>query len=192
MSRIRFLKRRGHTYVSLTAEQPHLRRSHRLSLQTESLSLQTGRFKRPVCRLYATQARFTNRSPVCKLRQPSLQTGKKSVSWFESADGILKETNFLTTHATRSMAENAEQKRLFTEALQKQCGDEDKERTQFLTERKYEQVCAGLEEFYEAGDASAKKAVQKVHSQAVRVGKEVRARRLQRLQGPHLQGRCRG
>jgi len=63
------------------------------------------------------------------------------------------------------MAENAEQKRLFTEALQKQCGDEDKERTQFLTERKYEQVCAALEEFYEAGDASAKKAVQKVHSQ---------------------------
>ena len=63
------------------------------------------------------------------------------------------------------MAENAEQKRLFTEALQQQCGDEDKERTQFLTERKYEQVCAGLEEFYEAGDASAKKAVQKVHSQ---------------------------
>ena len=63
------------------------------------------------------------------------------------------------------MAENAEQKRLFTEALHKQCGDEDKERTQFLTERKYEQVCAGLEEFYEAGDASAKKAVQKVHSQ---------------------------
>jgi hypothetical protein len=48
------------------------------------------------------------------------------------------------------MAENAEQKRLFTEALQKQCGDEDKERTQFLTERKYEQVCAGLEEFYRA------------------------------------------
>ena len=44
------------------------------------------------------------------------------------------------------MAENAEQKRLFTEALQKQCGDEDKERTQFLTERKYEQVCAGLDE----------------------------------------------
>jgi hypothetical protein len=77
----------------------------------------------------------------------------------------LTETHFLTTHATRSMAENAEQKRLFTEALQKQCGDEDKERTQFLTERKYEQVCAGLEEFYEAGDASAKKAVQKVHSQ---------------------------
>jgi hypothetical protein len=63
------------------------------------------------------------------------------------------------------MAENAEQKRLFTEALQKQCGDEDKERTQFLTERKYEQVCTGLEEFYEAEDASAKKAVQKVHSQ---------------------------
>ena len=86
------------------------------------------------------------------------------------------------------MAVNAEQKRLFTEALQKQCGDEDKERSQFLTERKYEQVCAGLEEFYQAGDASEKKAVQKVHSQAVRVGKEVRARRLQRLQGPHLQG----
>ena len=40
------------------------------------------------------------------------------------------------------MAVNAEQKRLFTEALQKQCGDEDKERSQFLTERKYEQVCA--------------------------------------------------
>ena len=36
---------------------------------------------------------------------------------------------------------------------------------QFLTERKYEQVCTGLEEFYEAEDASAKKAVQKVHSQ---------------------------
>ena len=33
-------------------------------------------------------------------------------------------------------------------------GTEDKERTQFLTERKYEQVCAGLEEFYQAGDAS--------------------------------------
>ena len=45
------------------------------------------------------------------------------------------------------MAENAEQKRLFTAALQKQCGDEDKERSQFLTERKYEEVCAVLEEW---------------------------------------------
>ena len=40
----------------------------RLSLQTATLGLQTGRFKRPVCRLYATQAWFTNRNPVCKLR----------------------------------------------------------------------------------------------------------------------------
>ena len=63
------------------------------------------------------------------------------------------------------MAENAEQKRLFTAALQKQCGDEDKERSQFLTERKYEEVCAVLEQFSEARDASEKKAVQKVHSQ---------------------------
>ena len=63
------------------------------------------------------------------------------------------------------MAENAEQKRLFTAALQKQCGDEDKERSQFLTERKYEEVCAVLEEFSGARDASEKKAVQKVHSQ---------------------------
>ena len=57
------------------------------------------------------------------------------------------------------MAENAEQKRLFTAALQKQCGDEEKERSQFLTERKYEEVCAVLEEFSGARDASEKKAV---------------------------------
>ena len=63
------------------------------------------------------------------------------------------------------MAENAEQKRLFTEALQKQCGDEEKERSQFLTERKYAEVCVVLEEFSQAGDASEKKAVQKEHSQ---------------------------
>ena len=63
------------------------------------------------------------------------------------------------------MAENAEQKRLFTEALQQQCGDEDKERSQFLTERKYEEVCDALEAFYGARDASEKKAVQKEHSQ---------------------------
>ena len=35
------------------------------------------------------------------------------------------------------MAEKEEQKRLFNEALQKQCGGEDKERSQFLTERKF-------------------------------------------------------
>ena len=63
------------------------------------------------------------------------------------------------------MVENAEQKHLFTKALQEQCGDEDKERSQFLTERKYEEVCAVLEEFSGAADASEKKAVQKVHSQ---------------------------
>eukprot|EP00964_Phaeocystis_antarctica_P023142 scaffold12935_cov85-Phaeocystis_antarctica.AAC.1 len=57
-----------------------------------------------------------------------------------SANGF-KRNELLTTIATaRSMAENAEQKRLFTAALQKQCGDEDKERSQFLTERKYEEV----------------------------------------------------
>ena len=64
-----------------------------------------------------------------------------------SANGF-KRNELLTTIATaRSMAENAEQKRLFTAALQKQCGDEDKERSQFLTERKYEEVCAVLEEW---------------------------------------------
>ena len=99
-------------------------------------NLRTGsvcKLRLPVCRLNVFNVQFvdcTRHKPglqtgihVCKPRQPSFQTGKKSVSWFESADGILKETNFLTTHATRSMAENAEQKRLFTEALQKQCGD---------------------------------------------------------------------
>ena len=50
-----------------------------------------------------------------------------------------KRNELLTTIATaQSMAENAEQKSLFTEALQKQCGDEDKERSQFFTERKFE------------------------------------------------------
>ena len=63
------------------------------------------------------------------------------------------------------MAEKEEQKRLFNEALQKQCGGEDKERSQFLTERKFEEVCAVLEEFYGATDARVKKAGQKVHSQ---------------------------
>ena len=38
------------------------------SANCDSQSLQTGRFKSPVCRLYATQAWFTNRNPVCKLR----------------------------------------------------------------------------------------------------------------------------
>ena len=45
----------------------------RLSLQTATLSLQTGRFKSPVCRLYATQAWFTNRNPVCKLDKSSFR-----------------------------------------------------------------------------------------------------------------------
>ena len=63
------------------------------------------------------------------------------------------------------MVENAEQKHLFTKALQEQCGDEDKERSQFLTERKYEEVCAVLEEFSGAADASEKKAVRKEHPQ---------------------------
>ena len=63
------------------------------------------------------------------------------------------------------MVENAEQKHLFTKALQEQCGDEDKERSQFLTESKYEEVCAVLEEFSGAADASEKKAVRKEHPQ---------------------------
>ena len=51
------------------------------------------------------------------------------------ANGI-KRNELLTTIATaQSMAENAEQKRLFTEALQQQCGDEDKERSQFQHQR---------------------------------------------------------
>ena len=48
--------------------------AHRLSLQTATLSLQTGRFQRPVCRLGETLAQFANWVSVCKLRQPSLQT----------------------------------------------------------------------------------------------------------------------
>ena len=52
-----------------------------------------------------------------------------------SANGI-KRNELLTTIATaQTMAENAEQKRLFTETLQKQCGDEDKERSQFQHQR---------------------------------------------------------
>ena len=38
--------------------------AHRLSLQTATLSLQTGHLKCPVCRLDAAQAQFTNRNPV--------------------------------------------------------------------------------------------------------------------------------
>ena len=48
--------------------------AHRLCLQTATLSLQTGRFQRPVCRLGETLAQFANWVSVCKLRQPSLQT----------------------------------------------------------------------------------------------------------------------
>ena len=58
----------------------------------------------------------------------------------------IKRNELLTAIATaQTMAEKEEQKRLFNEALQKQCGDEDKERSQFLTERKFEEVCAVLE-----------------------------------------------
>ena len=45
--------------------------------------------------------------------------------------------NELLTATAQTMAEKEEQKRLFNEALQKQCGGEDKERSQFLTERKF-------------------------------------------------------
>ncbi len=41
------------------------------------------------------------------------------------------------------MAANDEHRRIFTETLQKKVGDEDVERSQFLTERKYEEVRKG-------------------------------------------------
>eukprot|EP00964_Phaeocystis_antarctica_P065342 scaffold39409_cov36-Phaeocystis_antarctica.AAC.1 len=76
--------------------------AHRLGLQTATLSLQTGRFKRPVCRLYATQAWFTNRNPVCKLRPPSLQTNESSFDVLDP-NGLPKERD------RGSMAVNAEE-----------------------------------------------------------------------------------
>ena len=82
-----------------------------------------------------------------------------------SANGIKRNELLKTIATAQSMAENAEQKRLFTEALQQQCGDEDKARSQFLTERKFEEVCAVLEAFYGERDAFNKKAVQEGHSQ---------------------------
>ena len=63
------------------------------------------------------------------------------------------------------MTENDEQRRIFTEALEKKIGLEDVERSQFLTERKYEEVCTALEEFYHAQSGNEKKEVQKAYSQ---------------------------
>ena len=63
------------------------------------------------------------------------------------------------------MAENDEQRRIFTETLQEKVGVEDVERSQFLTERKYEEVCTALEEFHVAESGNEKKEVQKAYSQ---------------------------
>ena len=64
------------------------------------------------------------------------------------------------------MAENAEQKRVFTEALHKQCGTRTRSvRSSFRSTSTSKSALGWRSCFYEAGDASAKKAVQKVHSQ---------------------------
>ena len=100
-----------------------------------------------VCRLDVLKVQFVD----CTPHKPGLQTGIQFANCVNpvcklgksSFRGLVckweKRNELLTTIATaQSMAENAEQKSLFTEALQKQCGDEDKERSQFLTERKFE------------------------------------------------------
>ena len=67
--------------------------------------------------------------PVCRLKKK-----------FVSRVSVCRNERFA---ATDSMAANDEHRRIFTETLQKKVGDEDVERSQFLTERKYEEVRKG-------------------------------------------------
>ena len=106
-------------------------------------SLQTVRGKNPVCRLCV----------VCKRDEPSLQTGfiqfanwLRDNTWLQFANGNPAETNATLSTATMAADQTtAEQKRLFTEAMVKKISKQGDERSQFLTEARYEDICAALD-----------------------------------------------
>ena len=129
-----------------------------------------------VCRLDVFNVQFVD----CMPHKSGLQTGIQSANCVNPVCKLDKSSfrglvckweikrNELLTATAQTMAEKEEQKRLFNEALQKQCGGEDKERSQFLTAAKYDELHAALTAGHGWGqyaDGKAKKELQLQYQQ---------------------------
>jgi len=89
-------------------------------------------------------------------------------TWLQFANGnLLKRTlrrNETLSTATMAADQTAEQKRLFTEAMVKKISKQGDERSQFLTEARYDDVCAALDG-WTGKDGPAKKETQQNFNQ---------------------------